>query len=591
MSDPNLEPKLRPYHRRFEPDNSTRLALAAREKLDEARQPRPGRSLWATLRLVATLVGAIIIVAVLLEGRFGADQGTVPGGGTGSPGPTFNLPAALDARVDQAGLMRTSGIWAVQGSYLLTSTDNGATWRAGTFPALTFTGGGLAGPAAVFVLDPDHAWSIAHRDVGGATEPSPTPAGQLFVVDRTADGGTSWQSTPVSGDFRCDTATIAFADTSHGFIMCAYPADVAAGVAGPYGAVLRTDDGGATWSVVSDATGLGSQFTASDATTLWSAPDSNSPVLKGVALFVSRDAGRIWAPVDLPELSSVPVGAKVRVEAGPLFSDASNGAIAVGVFVNGAGGEDAVWFYRTSDAGRSWAVVKKAIDFPMIDFPPASAVGQVWAARMLGNYKWTVSGDFGASWTEVSGSGLPPNTQFLWFDFADASHGVGTVFAAPGSNALMLSSDGGQTWHAADFGDARAKVPSDPSQDPAAATKTVNDFEEAAYKASPAMAWNMLASYSQRAFGSEPAFETATAALRKRTNYSYQVGEATHDATIRDRLNLTPGVWDDLTAFADLTRAYIVVVTYPGTSELPETLVVAPLTVTGDWRIWVVTMP
>jgi photosystem II stability/assembly factor-like uncharacterized protein len=601
MSDPNLEPKLRSYYRRFEPDDSTRLALAAREKLDEARQPRPGRSLWATLRLGATLVGAVVIVAVLLQGRFGADQGTVPGGGTGSPGPTFNLPAALNAQVDQAGLMRTGGIWAVQGSYLLTSTDNGATWRAGSFPAVNFTGGSLAGPAAVFVLDPDHAWSIARRDVGGSPEPSPTPAGQLFVIDRTADGGKSWQSAPVSGAFGCQTATISFVDASKGFIMCAVPASTPAGPITPetttkgVGTILRTDDGGASWSMAGNATGLGSQFTASDATTLWSAPDSDSSALTGPALYVSRDAGLTWSLADLPQLASVPSGSGVRVEAGPVFSDSSNGAIAIGVYVWGSSDQPAVWFYRTSDGGKTWTLAKTpSIGPPMGNFPPGALVGKVWAAiGITGNafFGLRESSDFGASWTEVPGFGMPQNTSFIWVDFTDATHAAATTFAAPGAYALMLSGDGGRTWHAADFGNARAKVPSDPSRDPAAATMTVNDFEQAAYKASPAMAWNMLSSYSQRAFGSEPAFESAMAALRKRTNYAYKVGEATHDATIRDRLNLTPGVWDDLTAFADLTRAYIVVVTYPGTSELPETLVVAPLTVTGDWRIWVVTMP
>jgi photosystem II stability/assembly factor-like uncharacterized protein len=555
---------------------------------EQAGRRGPAGLTWARLRLAATTVGIVVIAAVLLMGRFGADQATPAG--TGSSGPTFNLPAALDAGVDQAGLMRTGGIWAVQGSYLLTSTTFGQTWRAGTFPAVSFMGGSLAGPSAVFVLDPDHAWSIARRNVGGSAEPSPTPAGQLFVVDRTVDGGQSWQSTPVSGDFRCDTATISFVDANRGFIICPYASAAAAGVAGPYGAILRTDDGGATWSAVGDATGLGSQFTASDQTTLWSAPDPASPISRA-ALSVSRDAGQVWAPVDLPGLSSVPAGAEVRVEAGPVFWDPSNGAIAVGVHVNVAGGEDAVRFYRTSDAGRSWTVVKASIDFPMIDFPPAAGVGTVWAARTVGNYNFTVSGDFGATWTSVSGSGLPPNTQFLWFDFADASHWVGTVFAAPGRDALMLSSDGGRTWHPASFGNARAKVSANPDQDPAAAAKVAADFESNAYKGSPPTAWNALSSYSQRAFGSEPAFEAAMTALRKRTNYTWSAAEPTQDAAVRNRLNLTPGVWDDITAFGDWSRAYVVVVSYPGTSEPPETLVVAPLTVTGDWRIWVVKVP
>jgi hypothetical protein len=598
MSDPNLETKLRSHYRTFEPDDSTRLSLASRELLDEARQSRPGRSVWATLRLGATLVGAVIIVAVLLMSRFSGDQGTVPGGGTGSPGPTFNLPAALDARVDQAGLMRSGGIWAVQGSYLLTSTDNGESWRAGTFPALNFVSGGLAGPSAVFVLDPDHAWAIAGSPMAGS-EPtsSPTPAGRLFVVDRTSDGGKSWQWTPVTSYFRCDTATISFADASNGFIMCSVRASspngpvTAATTTRGSGTVLRTDNGGASWSVAGDATGLGSQFTASDATTLWSAPDSDSSTLTGAALYVSRDAGTTWSTVDLPELASVPSAAFVRVEAGPVFSDPSNGSIAISVFVNGSG-QPAMWFYRTSDEGRSWTVVKRTVRDPTMGLGfPQALVGPEWAAVWLdGLDGMTTSSDFGATWSKIEWSGLPQNSPPLWLGFTDASHGVAEILAGPGIYGLMLSSDGGRTWHAADFGDARAKVPANSAQDPATAKKTADGFESMAYKGSPPTAWNMLSSYSQRAFVSEPAFEAAEAALFKRTNYAYQLEEPTQSADVRNRLNLTPGVWDDLAAFADMSRAYVVVVTYPGTSEPPVTLVVAPLAVTGDWRVWVVTM-
>jgi photosystem II stability/assembly factor-like uncharacterized protein len=602
MSDPNLEPKIRSYYRRLEPDDSTRLALAARAKLDEARQPRPGRSLWATLRLAATLVGAVIIVAVLLQGRFGADQGTVPGGGTGSPGPTFNLPAALDAQVDQAGLMRTGGIWAVQGSYLLTSTDNGETWSAGSFPALNFETGSLAGPSDVFVLDPNHAWSISRHIVSGSSpDAGPTPAGELFAVDRTADGGKSWQSTPVSGDYGCDTATISFVDASSGFIMCAVPASSPSGPITPEtttpgrGTVLRTDDGGASWSVAGNAAGLGSQFTASDATTLWSAPDSYSSVLTGPALHASRDAGLTWSLVDLPELASVPSGSGVQVEAGPVFWDSSDGAIAVGVYRRGTSDQPAVWFYRTSDAGRTWTLAKTpSMGPPMGNFPPGALVGREWAAigtSTNGFFGLRESSDFGATWTEVPGFGMPQNSAFMWVDFTDAGHGVAEILAGPGIYALMLSSDGGRTWHAADFGGARAKVPANAATDPASARQVVVDFEERAYKASPPMAWNMLSSYSQRAFGSESTFESSLSALAKRTNYAYQIGAPTQDAGIRNRLSLTPGVWDDITAFGDWSRAYVLVVSYPGSAEPPETFVAAPLTVTGEWRIWVVTMP
>ncbi len=589
MNAPDLETRIRSYYRTCEPKDSARLMLASRDLLDEARRPRPRHLLWGSLRLAATLAAAVVLLAVLVLPRFGTAVG--PGSGTASPGPTFDLPAALNAQVDEAGVMRSGGIWAVQGSYFLTSTDNGVTWRAGTFPGP----GGDPAVEQVFVLDPDHAWAITSNGMNGGLA-TPAASGQLFTINRTSDGGRTWHSTTVSGNYRCDSATISFVDAGHGFIMCSYGstpgpdgpiAQVRAGSKKGSGTVLRTDDGGASWSIAGGGTGLGSQFTASDANTLWSAPDYTSSTYSGVALAVSRDAGLTWSTVDLPDLASAPAAADVGVAAGPVFWDAADGAIAVGVFLNGSETPPAIWFYRTSDAGRSWTVFKEPTDFPMLDFPPAALVGRQWAARMLGNYNLAVSSNFGVSWTAVAGSGMPENTSFLWVDLIDKDRGIATVFGGPGTHVLMQTADGGRTWHPANFGDARAKVGANSTDVDAVKNLAVN-YTTMTIKV-PTTAWNMLSSYSQRAFGSESAFEAAMVALGTRTNYALAMGEITNSAAAISQQKLGPGVWADLTALADLSRAYAVAVTFPGSSEPPQTLVVAPLAATGDWRIWVVT--
>ncbi len=592
MNTPDIETRIRSYYRTYEPKDSARLMLASRDLLDEARRSHPRRLLWGSLRLAATLAAAVVLLAVLVLPRFGTAVG--PGSGTASPGPTFDLPAALNAQVDEAGLMRTGGIWAVQGSYFLTSTNNGATWRAGSFPSP----GGVVAVEQVYVLDQDHAWAITSNGMNGGLA-TPAASGQLFAVSRTGDGGRTWQSTTVSGNYRCDSATISFVDADRGFIMCSYGstpgpdgpmAQFRAGSKKGSGTVLRTNDAGASWSVAGGGTGLGSQFTASDANTLWSAPDLTSSTYSGVALAVSRDAGLTWSTVDLPDLASVPADAAVGVAAGPIFWDASDGAIAVGVFLNGSATPPAVWFYRTSDAGRSWNVFKKPTDFPMMDFPPAALVGRQWAARMLGNYNLAVSGDFGASWTDVPGTGMRENTSFLSVDLIDKDHGIATVFGGPGTRVLMQTSDGGRSWHAANFGDARTKVPADSAQDRITAKGKAEEFTTMAFK-SPPSAWGMLSSSSQRAYASETVFEAAQAALAKRANYALSMGEITNSTAAISQQKLGPGVWADLTTAADLSRAYAVAVSFPGSSEPPETLVVAPLAATGDWRIWVVATP
>jgi hypothetical protein len=497
--------------------------------------------------------------------------------------------------------MRSGGVWAVQGSYLLTSTDNGVSWRAGTFPSA----GGLVAASTVFVLDPNHAWAIASTPIPGGTAADPKLYGQLLVVNRTSDGGRTWQSATLSGDYPCDSTTISFVDAAHGFVMCSV-----ASLPGPNGpnqsvrtqatkgsgTVLRTVDGGATWSVAGGGSGLGRLFTASDANTLWSAPDYDSSTLTGPALYVSHDAGRTWSAVALPGLASVPyipAEAEVGMAAGPVFWDASNGVVAVGVFqngsgnVNGTGANQSIWFYRTSDAGKSWVLVKQpTMNVLMMDFYPGVLVGREWAAIWLDGFEGlTSSSDFGASWSRIPWSGMPPNSPPLWLDFTDKDHAFATVFAGPGSRALMVSTDRGRTWHPADFGDARAKVPADATQDPATAKNLANDFAVMASK-DPPTAWAMLSPYSQQTFGSESQFATAEATLAKSANYQYQVGNPTK---IADLSSFSQTLRDDLTKSADMSRAYVVVVSFAGISEplVPsEEIVVAPLAASGEWRVW-----
>ena len=105
------------------------------------------------------------------------------------------------------------------------------------------------------------------------------------------------------------------------------------------------------------------------------------------------------------------------------------------------------------------------------------------------------------------------------------------------------------------------------------------------------LAWQMLAPYSQQSFGSFSAFEAAEDALAKRTERRCQPGEATRNPGDLDRSKIGAGVWDDLTIHADMSRAYVVRVTFPGAGEPPQTFVVASLSSTGAWRVWVVGPP
>ncbi len=429
----------------------------------------------------------------------------------------------------------------------------------------------------------------------------------------------------MSSEYSCDQATLSFVDAVRGFLMCAayaQPTSTGPGVTVPVikgsGTLLRTVDGGATWSIVSHATGLGADFTASDADTLWSAEDYSSSSLDGAALYVSRDAGATWSSVDLPELATLPVGlgpvgategSQAGDCGGPTFLDASHGAFAVEVSPISDPWSLTVWFYRTSDGGRSWTLAKKTVHAGASINDPLAMVGREWV--IIGTNTdtgLTTSGDFGASWTDVPGSGLPTDNiehpfapLFSWVDFTDRDHGAAVINYESGDTSfepLMLSSDGGRTWHPANFGDARAKVPANPALDPTTAQEAVDEFErmarpdpQAPYVASDEqLAWSLLSPYSQQSFGSVSAFNSAESALSTWAAAD-QVGQATQSPSMLSRASLGASVWDDLNSHADMSRAYVVQATSADASKPAQTFVAAPLGATGEWRVWVVTTP
>jgi hypothetical protein len=81
-------------------------------------------------------------------------------------------------------------------------------------------------------------------------------------------------------------------------------------------------------------------------------------------------------------------------------------------------------------------------------------------------------------------------------------------------------------------------------------------------------------------------FAAAEAALNKSANYQFQIGDPTK---IADLSSFSQTLRDDLTKSAEMSRAYVVVVSFPRIPEpvVPSAdMVVAPLAATGEWRVW-----
>jgi photosystem II stability/assembly factor-like uncharacterized protein len=116
--------------------------------------------------------------------------------------------------------------------------------------------------------------------------------------------------------------------------------------------IIRSDDGGATWSSVSDATPLASVMRTRDAVGYW---------LADTGLLVSRDQGKTWDQLPAPKSATV----------GPFWGKTAEHMIVVA--------KDGI--HETTDGAKSWSRI--------VPLPEGFSVGGVGP-----NYAWDPIGDY-----------------------------------------------------------------------------------------------------------------------------------------------------------------------------------------------------
>lgn len=137
-----------------------------------------------------------------------AASSPAPAAETSEPAPL--APRSLLLDVDRAG----ERIVAVgDRGHVLTSTDQGATWKQ----SLTPTRAMLTG---VSFADAQHGWAVGHDG----------------VILATSDGGGTWQRQDTGDDLDTVYLDVLFLDARRGFVI------------GAYGRFMTTHDGGKTWS-------------------------------------------------------------------------------------------------------------------------------------------------------------------------------------------------------------------------------------------------------------------------------------------------------------------------------------------------------
>lgn len=438
-----------------------------------------------------------VLVAALLAAAPTLAQWT-----TESPLPTHLEVHGIAAIAPGHLFLATEDDFFDDGGALFESTDGGATWAQRDVPESLSSG--LFG---VFFLDAQHGWVWGNENYrttdGGATWEALPILGSTYrmefhsadfgVADGnfdawiSRDGGLSWEPSPEG------IARFSFADASTGLGAAAtgiyrtddggltftqvLPGDAAAVTFLPPGlavaivddALVRSVDGGLTWSPAGDALGRDRLFAVSDSVVLaWGVtgipPDEDRRILR------SADAGATWT--DLGEV--IEPGTWAVSE--PAFAAPTTSTV---VASDGAGG-----LHRSVDAGLTW---ERVFTSPGPWVSLFSTAVPVFADALTGYFGFgpgyvirTVDG--GASWEQVSSGSAATVLDFDRFANGDliavgeagrvlTRHagsarwriratlgsadlaavqviGAGEVLAVDTGGLIHRSADGGGTWSA-----------------------------------------------------------------------------------------------------------------------------------------------
>jgi photosystem II stability/assembly factor-like uncharacterized protein len=236
---------------------------------------------------------------------------------------------------------------------------------------------------------------------------------------KTVNGGTTWTS--VNTGYNGSWWSIYFINESIGMV-------------GGYNGISRTTDGGTTWTYTNllTASGLdpGTDYFHIysihfvDASNGW-AVGTNGIILKTV------DGGATWTKRSYKN-DPTPVSDVVLYSV--FFFDVNNG------FIGGQNGK----LYKTSNAGASWTEIPSGTNVNITDITFTSATrGFFTAPYYLGSIFETSNG--GATWDIAN---VPSYEYFYSIDFVDANNGwaAGFYYDGPQKGRILKTKDGGATW-------------------------------------------------------------------------------------------------------------------------------------------------
>jgi photosystem II stability/assembly factor-like uncharacterized protein len=340
---------------------------------------------------------------------------TLDGGETWSPveqpcplelGPTtFSFP---DMSFGRVACMNEGGN-AMINSRIFGTEDSGAHWQAQEPPEAPRMRGPI--PISLTFADHEHGWLASfYTNIGG-------------ILSVTEDSGRSWKNLPLPSQDYPSFTMLHFQSPSRGGLILSRGRDY----------LLRTSDGGVTWSVAYPplvpigpvvfidglngiAAGLQDVYRSNGTSAQRDGGD-------GGAILRTYNGGRTW---------SRSAEIEDRVEAFS-FADADHGWA-----LTAAGGDGGRRIYSTEDGGRTWTLLMVAPPAASEIFTSISQVSSTvgYAGTNWGNLLKTQDG--GRSFQTVTRGGERP---FYTFRFGSELRGWSI-----GNGELQETRDGGQTW-------------------------------------------------------------------------------------------------------------------------------------------------
>jgi photosystem II stability/assembly factor-like uncharacterized protein len=263
-------------------------------------------------------------------------------------------------------------------------------------------------------------------------------SGQRGTVVRTTDGGRTWSRDTVPGASALDLRAIAATSP-----LVAHAISI-----GDSSRVYRTTDGGSTWSLRWSATRKG---TFLDAIRFWDARNGiamSDPVDGRFLILTTSDGGASWQ-----EVPSERIPAALAGEGGFAASGSCLTVLGSSHVWFASGGAKVARVYHSADRGRTWTVYDTPIragvssagifSIAFRDTRNGVLAGGDYQQPMLRGRNLALTKDGGRSWTLVDSASSPAGYRSA---VAYVPRITGRVLVAVGLTGTDLSSDGGRSW-------------------------------------------------------------------------------------------------------------------------------------------------